>query len=93
MTGGTVQAEMERRLRTLEPERLNVVNESALHAGHAGDDGSGESHFAVEIVAARLDGLSRVERQRAVYAALGDLMQTVHALRIDAKGTVEAASA
>ncbi|MEE4350469.1 MAG: BolA family protein [Pacificimonas sp.] len=85
MTGG-MQAEIERRLtEALAPARLMVVNESALHSGHAGDDGSGESHWAVEIEAAAFDGLSRVARQRAVYDALGDLMTVIHALRIKAE--------
>ena len=85
MAAGSVEAAMRRRLEgALAPERLEIVNESALHAGHSGDDGTGESHFAVEVVAAAFEGQSRVERQRAVYDALGDLMQTIHALRIKA---------
>ncbi|EMD83965.1 BolA family protein [Pacificimonas flava] len=83
----TMETEIRERLtRALAPTRLEVVNESALHAGHAGDDGTGESHFAVEIESAALAGQSRVARQRAVYAALGDLMQRIHALRIKAEG-------
>jgi BolA protein len=67
------------------PDRLEVVNESHRHAGHAGDDGSGESHFAVVIRAPGLAPLSRVARHRAVHAALGaDILGTVHALAIDA---------
>ena len=83
---GEVKAEIERRLTAeLWPVRLEVVNESALHSGHAGDDGTGESHFAVEIAAERFEGMSRVARQRAVFDALGDLMQRIHALRIKAE--------
>ena len=86
MASGQVEAEMTRRLEAaLAPDRLTVKNESALHAGHAGDDGSGESHFAVEIAASRFEGLSRVARQRAVFDALGDLMDRIHALRIKAE--------
>lgn len=63
------------------PERLEVVNESHRHRGHAGDDGSGESHFHVTIRAPALAPLSRVERHRAIHAALGrELVARIHAL-------------
>ncbi len=65
------------------PSRLEVVNESARHAGHGGDDGSGESHFAVVIRADALASLGRVQRHRAVHKALGDLTTRVHALALD----------
>ncbi len=68
---------------TFSPSRLEVVNESHKHAGHGGDDGSGESHFAVLIRADALAGLSRVARHRAVQKALGDLNQRIHALALD----------
>ena len=85
-TPGPVEREARARLEAaLAPVKLTVTNESALHSGHAGDDGSGESHFAVEVVSEKLAGMSRVAIQRAVYDALGDLMQQIHALRIDAK--------
>lgn len=48
----------------LQPIVLSVVNKSMQHRGHAGDDGSGESHFHVEVVSERFTGLSRIERQR-----------------------------
>ena len=67
-----------------QPVRLEVVNDSAKHAGHSGDDGTGESHFAVMIRAEALSGLSRVARHRAVHKALGDLTTRVHAMAIDA---------
>ena len=83
---GPVAAEIEKRLSAaLAPTRLAVINDSAKHRGHAGDDGSGESHFTVEIEAERFAGMSRLERQRAVNAALGDLMkERIHALAIRA---------
>lgn len=63
------------------PTELAVVNESHKHAGHAGDDGSGESHWAVTIAAPAFHGMSRVERHRAVHAALGpEIMGRLHAL-------------
>ena len=55
------------------PTRLAVINDSAKHSGHSGDDGSGESHFTVEIVSAAFAGVSRLQRQRMVNAALGDI--------------------
>lgn len=65
------------------PSLLEVVNESHRHAGHGGDDGSGESHFAVKIRAESLATLPRVARHRAVHAALGDINTRVHALALD----------
>ena len=65
------------------PTRLEVVNDSARHHGHSGDDGSGESHFTVEIESAAFAGVSRLDRQRMVNRALGDIPgQRVHALAI-----------
>ena len=89
---GSVAAEIEKRLReALAPERLEVINDSARHHGHPGDDGSGESHFTVEIVAAQFAGMSRVARQRAVNAALADLLrERIHALAIKARAPGEA---
>lgn len=83
---GPVAAEMIRRLtQALHPVRLDLEDQSASHVGHAGHDGRGESHFALAIESAAFEGLNRVQRQRAVYAALGDLMQErVHALTIRA---------
>ena len=88
---GRVALEIERRLRAaLAPTRLAVINDSARHRGHAGDDGSGESHFTVEIVSPRFAGMSRVERQRAVNSALADLLRDrIHALAIRAKAPGE----
>ena len=80
----SIESELIARLTiTFSPTRLEVVNESHKHAGHGGDDGSGESHFAVLIRADALAALSRVARHRAVHAALGDLNQRVHALALD----------
>ncbi len=69
----------------LTPNRLELTDESALHAGHAGARPEGESHFRLLIVSERFENCSRLERQRMVYRALGDLMRTdVHALSIKA---------
>ncbi len=84
---GSVAHEIEQRLRAaLAPTHLVVTNDSARHRGQAGDDGSGESHFTVELVAAQFEGMSRVARQRAVNAALADLLrERIHALAIKAR--------
>jgi BolA family transcriptional regulator, general stress-responsive regulator len=83
---GPVAAEIERRLQAaLSPARLIVSNDSAKHSGHSGDDGSGESHFSVTVESAAFSGVARLERQRMVNRALGDLPgQKVHALAIKA---------
>ncbi len=75
----------ERIMLALEPIRLDVVNESHLHAGHRGSPGTGESHFRVLVVSPRFAGVARVARHRMVNAALGDLMAgKVHAMAIAA---------
>lgn len=69
----------------LGPSRLEVINESHHHAGHMGDDGTGETHFAVAIESPRFAGLNRVQRQRLVNQALADLLATrIHALSVKA---------
>lgn len=69
----------------LSPSRLEVVNDSHRHAGHSGDDGSGETHFSVRIESPRFAGLGRVQRQRLVNQALADLLAgPIHALAIKA---------
>jgi len=66
-----------------EGARIEVLNESHRHAGHAGDDGSGESHFRVTISAPVFDEMSRIARHRAVHGALGaDLVARIHALAL-----------
>lgn len=67
----------------LAPSRLELVDESSLHAGHAGARPGGESHFRVTVVSAAFEGRSRVERQRLVYGLLGEeLAGPVHALTL-----------
>ncbi|MCM8557851.1 BolA family protein [Sphingomicrobium sediminis] len=87
----TVSAEMIRRLRNaLRPINMKLNNDSAAHAGHAGDDGSGDTHWSLDIESAQFEGLNRVARQRLVYKALGDLMDNpIHALQIKARAPGE----
>ena len=67
-----------------EVQELEIMNEYGRHAGHAGDDGSGESHFAMRLRAAELAPMSRVARHRAVHRALGpELVASIHALSLD----------
>ena len=77
----------------LRPTRLDVINESELHAGHRSSPGTGESHFRVLIVSADFAGKSRVERHRMVNAALADEVgKRVHALALNAYAPGEAIS-
>ncbi|HVI97805.1 MAG TPA: BolA family protein [Sphingomonas sp.] len=89
---GPVAAEIATRLtHALAPTALEVINDSARHRGHAGDDGTGESHFTVIVESPRFEGRSRVERQRLVNKALGDLLTGhIHALAIRARAPGEA---
>lgn len=69
----------------LNPTQLHVSNDSASHAGHMGDDGTGETHFSVMIESPAFSGQSRVARQRLVNQALADLLRDhIHALAIKA---------
>lgn len=69
------------------PTQLEIINDSTQHSGHAGDDGSGESHFTIVIEAPAFADMNRLARQRAVIAALGDIVgERVHAVAIKASG-------
>ena len=77
-------SEMKRRLAVLEPEHIEIVDESARHAGHAGAR-SGGGHYQLTLIAAAFTGQNSMARHRAIYQALGDLMSTrIHALSITA---------
>ena len=82
-----VMAAIEKKLTAaLAPVRLSIVDESHRHAGHAGARPEGETHFRVEIVAARFGGLGRVQRQRLVYEILAEELQgPVHALALQTR--------
>jgi BolA family transcriptional regulator, general stress-responsive regulator len=82
-------AEIEARLRgTLQPSDLQVQDDSAAHAGHAG--AASGSHFTVRLTSERFTGLSRLARHRLVYDALSDLMaRGIHALAIEARSPAD----
>ncbi len=88
----TVESRMREKLMfSLRPTRLDVVNESHLHAGHRSSPGTGESHFRVLIVSEAFTGKSRVERHRIVNDLLSnELKNAVHALAIKACAPGEA---
>ncbi len=70
----------------LNPSRLDITDDSARHAGHAGARPEGESHFTIEVVSARFAGLSRLERQRLIYRTLAEEMaRDIHALAVTAR--------
>ncbi|WP_340110253.1 BolA family protein [Pikeienuella sp. HZG-20] len=81
----SVAATIETKLKeSFAPEALEVIDESENHRGHAGWRDGGETHFRVRMRAAAFDGMSRVERSRAVHAALAEeLAGRVHALTLD----------
>ena len=83
---GPVATEMLQRLNSAFPgAKVELIDDSEKHRGHGGYNPAGESHFSLLIESAAFEGLSRVQRQRAVYSALGELMEArVHALSIRA---------
>ena len=86
----SVAARIRERLAALEPVDLELVDESELHRGHAGWQGSGGTHWRLSIVSPRFAGRSTVARHRMVYQALGELMQNpIHALAITARAPEE----
>ncbi len=91
MTLGPVGRAMEERLRAaLQPEHLEIIDQSHHHAGHAGAHPEGESHFHVVIVSQAFAGKPLVQRHRMVNEALGDLLkERIHALSITAKAPGE----
>jgi BolA family transcriptional regulator, general stress-responsive regulator len=86
----TVADEIVKRLGALFPARLELLDESAKHAGHAGAAPGGNTHWKLTIVSAAFSGNPTVARHRMIYQALGDLMQNpIHALSISAKAPGE----
>ena len=86
----SVAEEIRQRLAALSPSRLDLLDESAKHAGHAGAAPGGNTHWKLTIVSAAFTGSSKLARHRMIYGALGDLMQNpIHALSIDARAPGE----
>jgi BolA protein len=89
--GAVASTIQDKLLTAFSPSRLEVVDDSARHHGHSGSRPGGETHFNVVIESAKFEGLSRVQRQRAVLAALSEeLAGPVHALSITARAPGEA---
>ncbi|MGK7297470.1 MAG: BolA family protein [Candidatus Wenzhouxiangella sp. M2_3B_020] len=85
MTAERVERIRDRLDRVLAPSRLEVIDESHLHVGHPGAR-DGRGHFRIRIASRAFEGRSRLARHRAVYDALGDMMDTdIHALAIEAE--------
>jgi len=90
MTGPLAQEMRQLLTAAFEPTQLDIINDSATHRGHSGDDGSGESHFTIQIESPKFAGATRLQRQRMVNAALGDIPgERVHALAIKARAPGE----
>lgn len=87
----TVRDRIEAKLtQAFAPQRLEVIDESHLHAGHAGARPEGETHFRVRVVSSAFSGVGRVDRHRKVNALLAEeLAGPVHALAIDARSPEE----
>lgn len=90
-TTGPVATEILKRLNSaLCPTRIELSDESEHHRGHGGYNEAGESHFSLAIESAAFSGKNRIERQKLIYAALGELMHSrVHALAIRASAPGE----
>ena len=88
---GPVASEMLARLNSaLSPTRIELTDDSEQHRGHGGYNPAGESHFSLRIESLAFTGKNRVQRQRMIYAALGELMESrVHALSIRASAPGE----
>lgn len=87
---GPLVTRLENKLRNaFQPEQLEIINESHLHAGHQpGFDGQGESHIRIRIAAKAFDGMSRVDAHRAINGLCAEEFEHgLHALAIDARGT------
>ncbi|WEF24246.1 BolA family protein [Paracoccus sp. S3-43] len=75
--------EMRDRLAALHPTRIEVIDESESHRGHAGYRDGGESHFRIRMASPDFAGLGRVQRHRLVHQALGDIVPRIHALALE----------
>lgn len=74
---------MRERLSALSPSRLEVIDESEQHRGHAGWRDGGESHFRIRMASPAFAGHSRIAQHRLVHRTLGDIMPQIHALALE----------
>ena len=79
----SIAEEMRLRLAELEPSRLEVIDESEQHHGHAGWREGGQTHFRIRMASPAFTGLGRVERHRLVHKTLGDIVPRIHALALE----------
>ena len=75
--------EMRERLAALNPSRIEVIDESEGHRGHAGYREGGQTHFRIRMASPAFAGLGRVQRHRLVHRTLGDIVPRIHALALD----------
>lgn len=75
--------EMQERLAGLGPTRIEIIDESESHRGHAGWREGGQTHFRIRMASPRFAGLNRVARHRLVHATLGDIVPRIHALALE----------
>ena len=87
----SISSEIERIIRAeFDPVHFELINDSDKHVGHAGHDGSGDSHFTLIVVSSSFDEVSRVQRSRMVYAVLDGLFsQGLHALSLKLSSTLD----
>jgi BolA protein len=79
--------EMRVRLAALSPSRLEVIDESEGHRGHAGYREGGQTHFRIVMASAEFAGLNRLQRHRLVHGTLGDIVPRIHALSLELSET------
>ena len=75
--------EMRERLAELGPTRLEVIDESESHRGHAGYRDGGQTHFRIRMASPAFAGLTRIQQHRLVHVTLGDIMPRIHALALE----------
>ncbi|MDP0928745.1 BolA family protein [Paracoccus onubensis] len=75
--------EMRERLAVLTPSKLEIIDESEGHRGHAGYQEGGQSHFRIRMASSSFAGLSRLQRHRLIHDTLGDIVPRIHALALE----------
>ena len=83
MTSGRIAEEIHERLVGLGPTRLEIIDESSQHHGHAGWREGGQTHWRIRMASPAFAGMSRVDRHRLVNRTLGDVVPRIHALALE----------